>query len=225
MEGKTAARISGCEAALRVVENRITDVMQENFNPESTNSEVDEQKRELTAAALPQQSEEPSLAPAAATPAVPSCRHEYVRIFQRRLKGLDRRLVSTKAYLPIGFKIGDFGHLGENSYCFCTKCRARLYPKRTQADKLQARLAAAAGKLNAEQAALADQDLLDEVGSDLMQEVLNEFSAEKQSADNIGVDIHVEELEPEMVDVQDIEAEGVKLSDEEDSCALSEEEN
>lgn len=210
MEGKTAARISGCEAALRVVENRITDVMQENFNPESTTSEVDEQKRELAAAA---------------PPAVPSCRHEYVRIFQRRLKGLDRRLVSTKAYLPIGFKIGDFGHLGENSYCFCTKCRARLYPKRTQADKLQARLAAAAGKLNAEQAALADQDLLDEVGSDLMQEVLNEFSAEQQSADNIGVDIHVEELEPEMVDVQDIEAEGVKLSDEEDSCALSEEES
>jgi hypothetical protein len=41
----------------------------------------------------------------------------------------------------------------------------------------------------------------------------------------IGIDIHVEELEPEMVDVQDIEAEGVKLSDEEDSCALSEEEN
>ncbi len=203
MEGKTAARISGCEAALRVVENRITDVMQENFNPESTNSEVDQP----------------------APPPVPSCRHEYVRIFQRRLKGLDRRLVSTKAYLPIGFKIGDFGHLGENSYCFCTKCRARLYPKRTQADKLQARLAAAAGKLSAEQAALADQDLLDDVGSDLMQEVLNEFSAEKLSADKIGIDIHVEELEPEMVDVQDIEAEGVKLSDEEDSCALSEEEN
>jgi hypothetical protein len=41
-KGKTAARISGCEAALRVVENRITDVMQENFNPESTNSEVDQ---------------------------------------------------------------------------------------------------------------------------------------------------------------------------------------
>ncbi|MBP9093648.1 hypothetical protein KBI23_21700 [bacterium] len=203
--------------------------MQENFNPEATNSEVDEQKRDLTVAAQPEQSIEPvleqSLAPVPAPPVVPSCRHEYVRIFQRRLKGLDRRLVSTKAYLPIGFKIGDFGHLGENSYCFCTKCRARLYPKRTQADKLQARLAAAAGKLSAEQAALADQDLLDEVGSDLMQEVLNEFSAEKQSADNIGIDIHVEELEPEMVDVQDIEAEGVKFSDEEDSCALSEEEN
>jgi hypothetical protein len=34
----------------------------------------------------------------------------------------------------------------------------------------------------------------------------------------------VEELEPEMVDVQDITAEGVKLNDEEESCALSEEE-
>ncbi len=193
--------------------------MQENFNPESTKSEADEQNRQ-PAAALPEQAAEPS-----PSPVVPSCRHEYVRIFQRRLKGLDRRLVSTKAYLPIGFKIGDFGHLGDNSYCFCTKCRARLYPKRTQADKLQARLAAAAGKLSAEQAALAEQDLLDDVGSDLMQEVLNEFSAEKLSADKIGIDIHVEELEPEMVDVQDIEAEGVKLSDEEDSCALSEEEN
>ena len=187
--------------------------MQENFNPELVNQEVDEQRHDLSPA--------PEAAPPA--PVVPTCRHEYVRIFQRRLKGLDRRLVSTKAYLPIGFKIGDFGHLGENSYCFCTKCRARLYPKRTQADKLQARLAAAAGKISA--AALAEQDLLDEVGSDLMQEVLNEFSAEKLSADKIGIDIHVEELEPEMVDVQDIEAEGVKLSDEEDSCALSEEEN
>jgi hypothetical protein len=192
--------------------------MQENFNPEPIKTDANLQND----ISVPD-----TVAPAPVVPApvVPACRHEYVRIFQRRLKGLDRRLVSTKAYLPIGFKIGDFGHLGENSYCFCTKCRARLYPKRTQADKLQARLAAAAGKLSAEQAALADQDLLDEVGSDLMQEVLNEFSSEKLSADRIGIDIHVEELEPEMVDVQDIEAEGVKLSDEEDSCALSEEEN
>lgn len=159
------------------------------------------------------------------TPAEPvvTCRHEYVRIFQRRLKGLDRRMVSTRAYLPIGFKIGDFGHLGENSYCFCTKCRARLYPKRTQADRLQARLAAAAGKLNAEQALANEQDLIDEVGAHLFPEVLSEFGADSDS-EKIGIDIHVEELEPEMVDAQDIAAEGVKL-EEEDSCALSEEEN
>src|SRR6185295_20146566 len=91
------------------------------------------------------------------------CRHEFVRIYQRKLKGLERRLVATKAYLPVGFKMTDFGHLSEGSYCFCTKCRARLFPKRTAADKAQARLAAqaklAAGIAEAE--ALADADLLE----------------------------------------------------------------
>lgn len=67
------------------------------------------------------------------------CRHEYVRIYQRRLKGLDRRLVSTKAYLPVGFKVGDFNYLGEGSYCFCSTCRQRLFPKRTTQEKALAR--------------------------------------------------------------------------------------
>ncbi len=75
------------------------------------------------------------------------CRHEYVKIIQRRIKGLERRLVATRAYLPVGFKQADLSHLSEGSFCFCTKCRARLFPKRTQADKLKARIALQEAKM------------------------------------------------------------------------------
>ncbi|HEY9773950.1 MAG TPA: hypothetical protein V6C81_09095 [Planktothrix sp.] len=133
------------------------------------------------------------------------CRHEYVRIYQRKLKGLDRRLVMTRAFLPVGFKPGDFGHLGEGSYCFCSKCRARLYPKRTQAEKVAARAALAKAQEGDAMAAM-------------LQENLPEEALEKP------LDIHVEELEQEPVDMQDIEAEGVKLAaDETESCSLSDE--
>lgn len=142
-----------------------------------------------------------------------SCKHEYVRIFQRKLKGLERRLVSTKAYLPIGFKGTDFGHLSEGSYCFCSKCRARLFPRKTQAEKLQARL------LKAQLAASAGMEL-ESVADALMEEGIP-----VEVEDNEIADIHVEELEVEAVDVQDIEAEGVKLSEEEgEGCLLDDEE-
>ena len=59
------------------------------------------------------------------------CKHEYVFIFQRRLKDLDRRLVRTRAYLPTGFTENDFNHLGLQSYCFCSKCRIRLHSKKS----------------------------------------------------------------------------------------------
>ncbi|MBK7837650.1 MAG: hypothetical protein IPP57_10430 [Candidatus Obscuribacter sp.] len=165
-----------------------------------------------------QEGQQPNPNPA---PEPKPCRHEYVRIFQRRLKGLDRRLVSTRAYLPTGFKIGDFGHLSEGSFCFCVTCRGRLFPKRTQADKLQARLLAREGK-----AALSEesQDLLDEVGADRLLEVLGEGENEDSDDDTSRHDIHVEELVAEGVDVQDIEAEGVKLNEEEDNGDLPEEE-
>ncbi|MBI4532475.1 MAG: hypothetical protein HY711_00900 [Candidatus Melainabacteria bacterium] len=135
-----------------------------------------------------------------------TCRHEYVKIFQRRLKGLERRMVATRAYLPVGFKLGDFAHLGEGSYCFCTKCRARLYPRRTQAEKLASRLALAAAKLEEE---LESQETLSPAGN---------------QREDVIPDIHVEELEPESPDMEDIEAEGVKLTEEETSCELSSEE-
>ena len=152
-------------------------------------------------------------------PPKPACRHEYVRIFQRRLKGLDRRLVSTRAYLPTGFKMGDFSHLSEGSFCFCVSCRARLFPKRTQAEKAQARLLAAQGKALSQES----QDLLDEVGADVLSEVLAE--SEQIEAVRESRDINVDELVPESVDVQDIEAEGIKLTDEEESCELAKEKN
>jgi hypothetical protein len=134
------------------------------------------------------------------------CRHEYIKIYQRKLKGLERRMVATRAYLPIGFKPTDLGHLGENSYCFCSTCRARLYPRRTAAEKAAARLALAAGKL----AALEQADLL-------------ETEATEPETTQ---DINVEELVLEAVDVQDIEADGVKLTpDAEDNpCDLSSDE-
>ena len=119
------------------------------------------------------------------------CRHEYVKIYQRKLKGLERRIVATKAYLPVGFKPTDFAHLGEGSFCFCTKCRARLYPRRTQAERLKARLA------------LANQPVLPEADS---------LETE--------LPIDVEELVIESPDMQDIEAEGNRFGQEDEPCQL-----
>lgn len=129
----------------------------------------------------------------------PACRHEYVRIYQRKLKGLDRRLVATKAWLPVGFKQTDFSHLSEGSYCFCSNCRARLYPKRTTAEKLEARQALAASKLLlAEQ---AEQDALDALEAEAI-DGIEETGKDKG-------DIDVEELEVESVELQDLEGASV----------------
>ncbi|PZM80657.1 MAG: hypothetical protein DKT66_15490 [Candidatus Melainabacteria bacterium] len=147
-------------------------------------------------------------------PAAPAnCRHEYVTIYQRRLKGLDRRLVATRAYLPVGFKMADFGHLSEGSYCFCSRCRTRLFPKRSQAEKLKARELLAASKAQKEldaQAAFADDEaMLD-----------NENLDETENDGSSSAEVQVEELEIEAVDVEDIQAEGVKINDDEESTCL-----
>ncbi len=151
------------------------------------------------------------------------CRHEYVRIYQRKLKGLERRLVATRAYLPIGFKQTDLMHLSEGSYCFCTKCRARLFPRRTAAEKAQARLVAVQAKALSELVASDGTSLHvveGEFGQEAVENVVDNSDGmddkddkDKDNEDN--KDIHVEELELENVDVQDIEAEGVKLGGEE----------
>jgi hypothetical protein len=142
-----------------------------------------------------------------------TCRHEYVTIYQRRLKGLDRRLVATRAWLPVGFKMADFGHLGEGSYCFCSKCRTRLFPKRSQAEKLKARELLAASKAQKEldaMAAFADEDAA--------MDVENLDDAETES--NSSAEVQVEELEIEAVGMEDIEAEGVKINEDEESTCL-----
>lgn len=107
-------------------------------------------------------------------------------------------MLSTRAYLPTGFKQADFGHLGEGSFCFCTKCRTRLYPKRTQQERLAAR-AALAEKQNAELQLQADDA-------------------------TVRGEVHVEELELEMPDYGDVAQEGVALGEEEDSFEFNDDE-
>jgi hypothetical protein len=175
-----------------------------------------------------EQQEKALTQPDTSAPPAKPCRHEYVRIFQRKLKDLNRRMVCTKAYLPVGFKMGDFGHLGENSFCFCATCRVRLYPKRSQAEKAEARIQLAQGKaLKAEQSLLG-ADLIEEVGAKALAELLmrvdDDESAEpdeEEDDENVPkVDIHVEELEQEVVGVEDIDVESLKGNQEEDSCEL-----
>src|SRR5207302_1238211 len=152
--------------------------------------------------AIPDQPDTPAPPP---SPEPPPCRHEHVRIYQRKLKGLERRLVATKAWLPVGFKQADFSHLGEGSYCFCTKCRARLYPKRTNADKAQARLALAASKLQQSEAAEADTSMEVALESDVLQVEMQAEAERAREEETVKADIRVEELEIEAVELEDLE--------------------
>jgi len=142
------------------------------------------------------------------------CRHEYVKIFQRRLKGLERRLVSTRGYLPIGFKQADFGHLGEGSFCFCAKCRTRLFPRRTQADKAAARMALAQSK-NSD--ALIAAELTD-LALDLSES--SEREAADLTADSLkeasSTEVSVDELDYVSTEMDEIQPDRVKLSEEDE---------
>ena len=146
----------------------------------------------------------------------PPCKHEYVRIFQRKLKGLERRLVSTKAYLPVGFKMADFGHLSEGSFCFCTKCRARLFPKRTAAEKAQARLANQAKMAAAAEARESDYDSDNSV-EDFVDSLLAEDAEEEGEKKNSAASISVEELEIVPTELDELAESGADLSEEDES--------
>lgn len=130
-----------------------------------------------------------------------TCRHEFVRIYQRKLKGLERRLVATKAYLPVGFKATDFSHLGEGSFCFCSKCRLRLFPRRTNAEKAQARLANALSK---------QQEL--EAAESVIEETM-EDAAEEKSNNNA---VSVEELEIDATELDELETGNIDIATEEE---------
>ncbi len=158
----------------------------------------------------------------------PPCRHEYIKIYQRRLKGLDRRLVATRAYLPVGFKMVDLKHLSEGSFCFCTKCRKRLFPKRTTAEKEEARIERKREKdekertqfmeelrgMEDEEDYLADDPIDKEI--DIDGDIGSDVEADDAENAEVSVAINVDELEVESVDFADIKAEGVKLSGEEE---------
>lgn len=109
------------------------------------------------------------------------CRHEFIRIYQRKLQELERRLCVTKAYLPMGFKPTDLNHLGEGSFAFCSNCRLRLYPRRTNAEKLASRQAVQAEKaaLRAQLAGVEEVqsnfEPLDEQGSQLAPNAVLQF--------------------------------------------------
>jgi len=148
---------------------------------------------------------------------VPNCRHEFVRIYQRKLKGLERRLVATKAYLPVGFKMADFGHLSEGSYCFCTKCRARLYPKRTAADRAAARQATQA-KLAAAAAGINQEEDFEETGlfGAEAAELAEDLEEMEEKDDSKTTSISVEELEVVALELEDLGESKAEIPEDED---------
>lgn len=137
-----------------------------------------------------------------------TCKHEYVKIYQRRLKGLERRLVATKAYLPVGFKITDFSHLSEGSFCFCTKCRARLFPKRTNADRALARQQLLLAR---QQAAMESVD----INLDMNEEERDDNADEMIEKEHNG-SVEVEELDVQATDIDELNEKAVEIGPEED---------
>ena len=109
-------------------------------------------------------------------------------MFQRRWTQEGKRLISRRAYLPVGFKVADLGYLSDDAYCFCTKCRARLHPRFTRAEKEIARLAKRAQKAAS---AELDSTALDYAGIELDKPV------------------EVEELELEETDVELVSQSGI----------------
>jgi|SRR5271154_2694413 len=139
------------------------------------------------------------------------CRHEYVKIFQRRLKGLERRLVATRGYLPVGFKQSDFSHLGEGSFCFCARCRARLHPRRSPAEKAAARLVLAQNKLTD----ITEVEDLSDLALDLVEG--QDITVAERGAEMSTNAVNVEELDYESTEVEDLQQDRVKLSGEEEN--------
>lgn len=119
------------------------------------------------------------------------CRHEYVKIFQRKYKDYGRRLLSTRGYLPTGFSNKDFAFLNTGAYCFCTKCRKRLFPIRTEASKTNEALSAA-------------QPIDIEANKPIDTWIEDGLTPNTAQSQEIGTEVEVEELQIEPTDVSDI---------------------
>lgn len=113
------------------------------------------------------------------------CRHEYVKIFQRKYKNYERRLVSTRGFLPTGFSNKDFSFLNQGTYCFCSKCRKCLYPVKSQK----------ASNTGVQQIAILAAAPVENTWGE---------EAETESKTNVSHKIEVEELQVEATDVTDI---------------------
>lgn len=142
-----------------------------------------------------------------------NCRHEYVRIYQRKLKGVERRLLATKAYLPVGFKIQDFSHLQEGSYCFCTACRTRLFPKRSPQEKAALRQAMLEKKQATAKALLEIAESAENIDSSM--------DNENDGDENINID--VKEFDLEIADIDDFEAKSDRLVERDENDSGSDE--
>ena len=132
------------------------------------------------------------------------CRHEYVRIFQRKYKDFGRRIVSTRGYLPTGFSNKDFSFLAPGAFCFCTNCRKRLFPNRVEKSKI------------------IPVDLINKIpiqALDLPIDFLDNNWVEEPSAatENSSQEIEVDELQIEQPDVSDIIDKVIAVSPEEDN--------
>jgi hypothetical protein len=116
------------------------------------------------------------------------CRHEYVKIYQRRYKEYERRLVSTRGYLPTGFSNKDFSFLTPGAYCFCTKCRKCLYPTRGLSNR---------GQNTAVAAQVSDNAPIEAADNIWIEEIPDTSAA-------TSLEIEVEELQVEAADATDI---------------------
>ncbi len=131
------------------------------------------------------------------------CRHEYVKIFQRRYKDFGRRMVSTRGYLPTGFSNKDFSFLTAGAYCFCSTCRKRLFPNRADTTKT-----AAANLLSA----------IPTLSTELPADPLDNYTVEENATtpESSSQEIDVEELLIEQTDVTDLIDKAVIVNPEED---------
>ena len=137
---------------------------------------------------------------------IQACRHEYVKIFQRKFKDYVRRLTVTRGYLPTGFVNKDFAYLSDSTYCFCKNCRIRLHPSNIEAAK-SANWSGPNKETNIEEIANTT-----EPGNIWIEEIVSESA---NSTDETAKEVDVDELQIETVDISDITESQAIVNDQE----------